>query len=148
MVVSAKGASRVGAAKLHARRGGLVAMRHDDGFTMVELLVVVAILAVLIAIAVPAYLGYKGRAADSSAKANLRETLPSAEAYYNDNGSYTNMTAATLRSSYDSGISPTLKLSGTPSTTYCLTETVDGHTWSIRGPGASTSSYVPNGTCS
>jgi len=133
---------------MRARRSGLVATSREDGFTMVELLVVVAILAVLIAIAVPSYLGYKGRAADSSAKANLRGTLPSVEAYYNDKGSYTGMTATGLRSSYDSGISPTLKVYGTPSTTYCLTETVDGHTWSLRGPGTSTASYVPNGTCS
>jgi prepilin-type N-terminal cleavage/methylation domain-containing protein len=125
-----------------------VEVRGEGGFTLVELLVVVAILAVLVAIAVPSYLGYKGRAADRTAKTNLRETLPSAEAYYNDNGSYTGMTAAGLRASYDSGISQTLTLYGTPSTTYCLTDTVDGHTWSLEGPGVTAASYVPNGSCS
>src|SRR5262245_186100 len=128
---------------MRARRRATVA-GDEAGFTLVELLVVVAILAVLLVIAVPAYLGYKGRAADNSAKANLRESLPSAEAYYNDIGSYTGMTAAALRSGYDSGISQSLKVVGTPSTTYCLAETVNGHTWSVQGPGASTSSYVPN----
>ena len=120
----------------------------EEGFTLVELLVVVAILGVLLAIAVPSYLGYKGRAADNAAKANIRAALPIAEAYYNDKGSYTGMTVAVLKASYDSGIAPSLAIYGTPSTTYCLTDTQAGHSWSVRGPGASISSYVANGTCS
>jgi len=127
---------------------GTVGARNEDGFTLVELLVVVAILAVMLAIAVPSYLGYKGRAADGSAKANIRATLPSVEAYFIDNGSYSGMTAAILRSGYDGGISKTLTIHGTPSTTYCLTDTVDGHAWSAQGPGVASSSYVPNATCS
>jgi len=43
-------------------------------------------------------------------EANLRESLPFVEAYYNDNSSYTEMTAVGLRASYGSGISPTLTL--------------------------------------
>jgi len=133
---------------MRARQGRAVGAGGEDGFTLVELLVVVAILAVMVAIAVPSYLGYKDRAADKAAKANIRETLPSVEAYFNDTGSYTGMTAAGLRTSYDGGISPSLTLYGAPSATYCITDTVDGHTWSVRGPGVASSSYVPNGTCS
>ena len=120
----------------------------EEGFTLVELLVVVAILGVLLAIAVPSYLGFKGRAADNAAKANIREALPSAEAYYGDNGTYTGMTVAVLRSSYDSGLSATLSIYGTPATTYCLTDTQEGHSWSVRGPGSASAAYVANGTCS
>ena len=43
----------------------------DAGFTLVELLVVLVIIAVLISIAVPSYLGFKDRAADS-ASLNMR----------------------------------------------------------------------------
>jgi len=131
-----------------AGRRHAVDVRNEDGFTLLELLVVVTILGVLLAIAVPAFLGYEGRAADRTAKTNLRETLPSVEAYFNDNGAYTGMTTAGLRASYDSGISPTLTLYGTPTTSYCLTDTVHGHTWSVKGPGVNASSYLPNGTCS
>ena len=45
-----------------------------------------AIIGVIVAIAVPSYLGLTGRAADSAAKANIRATLPSAEAYFLETG--------------------------------------------------------------
>jgi len=120
----------------------------ESGFTLVELLVVMAIIGIMVAIAVPSYLGFTGRAADRAAVGNLRQALPSVEAYYADTGSYAGMTVTKLRSGYDSGVSSSLAIYGTPTTTYCLTENVAGHVWSVRGPGASTSSYVANGTCS
>jgi type IV pilus assembly protein PilA len=120
----------------------------EQGFTLIELVVVVTIVGALIAIAVPSYLGYRGRAADRAAKANIRSALPSVEAYYNDNGTYSGMTVPGLRASYDSGLSPTLSVYGTPSTGYCLTDHAGGHVWSVHGPGADAASYAPNGTCS
>ena len=124
-------------------------VRGEAGFTLVELLVVVAIVGVLVAIAVPSYLGFGGRAADSSAKANLRAALPSAEAYYVDNGTYAGMTAGILRSQYDAGLAPGVAIAGTPTQSgYCLADSVDGHTWSVAGPGAPAPSFVSNGDCS
>ena len=66
----------------------------EQGFTLIELLVVIIIIGILLAIAVPSYLGFRGRAADSSAKANVRAALPAVEAFYADNGTYTGMTVA------------------------------------------------------
>jgi len=124
-------------------------VKGEAGFTLVELLVVVAIVGVLVAIAVPSYLGFSGRAADSSAKANLRAALPSAEAYYVDNGTYAGMTASVLRSQYDAGLAAGLTVVGTPSQSgYCLADSVDGHTWSVAGPGAPAPSFQSGGTCS
>ena len=65
--------------RIHRRRGAA-----EDGFTLIELLVVLVIIAVLLAIAVPSYLGFKARAADRAAQANLRAAMPAAEAYYTD----------------------------------------------------------------
>jgi type IV pilus assembly protein PilA len=118
----------------------------EQGFTLIELLVVIIIIGILLAIAVPSYLGFKDRAANNAAKANLRAAVPSAEAYYQDNGAYTGMTTAAL-TAIDSGISPTLTVASAGASSYCLTDTVSGKTWSVAGPGPSSTSYKNNATC-
>ncbi len=59
---------------------------EDRGFTMIELLVVVVIIGVLVAIAVPVYLNYRKGAANKSAAADVRSAITAIEQYYTDNG--------------------------------------------------------------
>ena len=112
----------------------------EQGFTLIELLVVIIIIGILLAIAVPSYLGFRDRAADNAVKTNLRAALPSAEAYYADNGAYTGMDAADLVA-IDSSVSPTLTVASVTASTYCLTDTVSGKTWSVAGPGPSSADF-------
>ncbi len=114
----------------------------EQGFTLIELLVVIIIIGILLAIAVPSYLGFRGRAADSSAKANVRAALPAVEAFYADNGTYVGMTVAALQA-----IDQNVNLDGAPvvaAATYCIDSTVSGSTWKISGPGVTTAA---SGAC-
>jgi len=59
-----------------------------NGFTLVELMIVVAILGILAAIAVPTYRGYVATAKQSEAKANLETLRLLEEQYFADNRTY------------------------------------------------------------
>jgi type IV pilus assembly protein PilA len=95
---------------------------ESEGFTLIELLVVIVILGVLMAIAVPAYMGFKDRANRSAAQANVRSALATVEAYYQDNNTYAGMTLDALKS-IDAGIKLDSTMSALSDTTYCVQAT-------------------------
>ena len=78
--------------------------RDESGFTLIELLVVLIIIGVLLAIAIPSYLGFQKKAQQTAAVSDVRSAIPDAEVWFSDNNSYTGMTAARLQSTYDSGM--------------------------------------------
>ena len=119
----------------------------EAGFTAIELLVVLIIIGILLAIAVPSYIGFRDRAANDEAKTSLREALPSAQAYYLDNGSYAGMDAAALLA-IDADLSQTLAVASADAESYCLTDTVRGRTWSVSGPAPSSGDFRPSSDCS
>ena len=69
----------------------------EQGFTLIELMVVVLIIAILIAIAIPTFLGARSRAQDRAAQSSLRNSLTAAKTLYTDAEDYTTATAAALQ---------------------------------------------------
>lgn len=85
----------------------LFGIKRSHGYTLIEILTVVSIIGILSAIAIPAYLGYREKAAHSEAKTNLEAVRLLASEVFAENSSYGPDNTYTYKGTYgtnDSGI--------------------------------------------
>ena len=87
------------------------ARRSEEGFTLIELMVVVLIIAVLLAIAIPTFLGAQSKAKDRSAQSSARNSATAANTIYADGGSFTLVTPAEMLA-----VEPSLTYAALPAT--------------------------------
>jgi Tfp pilus assembly protein PilE len=99
---------------------------------LLELLIVVVIIGILLAMGI-SYLSLKDRANRAVARANVVTAVPTVEAYYVDNQSYTGMTWAALHA-INSGVSPTLELETVEAQRYCISDSSGNVTFHKEGP--------------
>jgi type IV pilus assembly protein PilA len=132
----------------------------EDGFTLIELMVVVLIIAILIAIAIPTFLGARSRAQDRAAQSDLRNGLTTEKTIYTDTQQYTNDVAATgvlvtAESSLNWGnyratgvnvLNVTVQQNQTANDTVCLSEQSKSGKWFALADIATSSATANAGT--
>src|SRR6202041_2153435 len=74
----------------------------EAGFTLIELMVVLLIIAILLAIAIPTFLGVTNTAGDRAAQSNLTNAITEAKALYQINQSYSGTTGAYTAAQFQS----------------------------------------------
>lgn len=149
----------------------------EEGFTLVELTIVLLIFGILLTIALPSYLSFKDRADKTAAKQAAVQALKAVEAYASDNfpqsrtdpdpgistsdNGFSNISLTLLATNYDASISVVpgaplvidpLNWNGnqTSPTDFCLTAQVGRWTAAAAGPsgGVNLGTTFTPGTCS
>jgi prepilin-type N-terminal cleavage/methylation domain-containing protein len=110
-------------------------LRREEGFTLIELIAVMAIIAILLALAIGFHTHARDRAGDAVARSNLRIAVPAIESYRSDHGTYAGMTLAALQTDYSPGVTG-IEVISADDAGYCIRAVEAGATWYKNGTDA------------
>ena len=112
--------------------------KKQEGFTLIELMIAIAIIGILAAIAIPQFSAYRTRSYNSAAEADLRNAATAQEAYYVDEQTYKPAPTDLIGTVYGFWTSENVTASGTADASgYTMTafHSSGNKTFTLSGPG-------------
>ena len=109
---------------------------NEKGFTLIELMIVIAIIGILAAIAIPNFVSYRQRSYNSAAQSDLKNAITAQEAYYVDWSTYSDNATKLAVGGWVNTSKVTFGLTGnTVGYSMSALHTSGNETWTISGPG-------------
>lgn len=103
--------------------------KNESGFTLVELLVVILIIGILAAIAIPVFLNQRKAAVDATAKSDMKNAITATQQYYNSNPNAPKVDLPSMQKLMSKDANTRITFTGT-SADYCIeVRNTNGDVW-------------------